>query len=83
MKVTYWSDYACPYCYIGETRLRKAIASLGLEGEVEVEMRAFELNSDAPYEVAGPTLDRFAAKYGLSKEEAQARIEGISQMGRD
>ena len=31
MKVTYWSDYACPYCYIGETRLRKAIASLGLE----------------------------------------------------
>ena len=83
MKVTYWSDYACPYCYIGETRLRKAIASLGLEGEVEVEMRAFELNSDAPYEVAGPTLDRFAEKYGLSKEEAQARIEGISQMGRD
>ena len=18
MKITYWSDYACPYCYIGE-----------------------------------------------------------------
>ena len=83
MKVTYWSDYACPYCYIGETRLGKAIASLGLEGEAEVEMRAFELNPDAPYEVVGPTLDRFAAKYGLSKEEAQARIEGISRMGRD
>lgn len=29
MKVTYWSDYACPYCYIGETRLRKAIEALG------------------------------------------------------
>ena len=57
MKVTYWSDYACPYCYIGETRLGKAIASLGLEGEVEVEMRAFELNPDAPYEVVATTLN--------------------------
>ena len=83
MKVTYWSDYACPYCYIGETRLRNAIASLGMDGDVEVEMRAFELNPDAPREVIGPTLDRFAAKYGLSKEEAAARIEGISRMGRD
>lgn len=25
MKIVYWSDYACPYCYIGETRLKKAI----------------------------------------------------------
>ena len=83
MKVTYWSDYACPYCYIGETRLRRAIASLGLEDDVEIEMRAFELNPDAPYEVVGSTLDRFATKYGLSKEEAAERIDGISKMGRD
>ncbi|MBQ9043098.1 MAG: DsbA family oxidoreductase [Eggerthellaceae bacterium] len=83
MKVTYWSDYACPYCYIGETRLKNAIAATGLEGEVEIEMKAFELNPDAPYEVVGPTLDRFATKYGLSKEAAAERIEGISKMGRD
>ena len=83
MKVTYWSDYACPYCYIGETRLRNAIESLGLDGDVEVEMKAFELNPDAPHEITGPTLDRFAAKYGLTKEAAAERIEGISRMGRD
>ena len=82
MKVTYWSDYACPYCYIGETRLRNAIASLNLEDDVEVEMRAFELNPEAPREVTGSTLDRFARKYGLTKEAAAERIEGISQLGR-
>ena len=27
MKITYWSDYACPYCYIGEARLKKVLAS--------------------------------------------------------
>ena len=30
MKVMYWSDYACPYCYIGETHLKKAIENLNL-----------------------------------------------------
>lgn len=44
MKIVYWSDYACPYCYIGETRLKKAIKELGLENEVEIETRAFELD---------------------------------------
>lgn len=82
MNVTYWSDYACPYCYIGETRLKNAIRSLGMEGEVDIEMRAFELDPNAPREVAGPTLDRFARKYGLSMEATQERIDGISELGR-
>ena len=83
MKVTYWSDFSCPYCYIGEIRLAKAIESLGISDEVEVEMKAFELNPDAPYEVTGTTLDRFAEKYGLAEEAAVEHIEGISRMGRD
>ena len=82
MEITYWSDYACPYCYIGETRLKKALSQLGIESEAKVEMRAFELNPEAPLEVTGPTLDRFAAKYGLTPVQAQERIDGISAMGR-
>ena len=31
MKITYWADYACPYCYIGETALKQAIRNLRLE----------------------------------------------------
>lgn len=41
MKIVYWSDYACPYCYIGETHLKTAIRELGLERETTVEMKAF------------------------------------------
>ena len=37
MKITYWSDYACPYCYIGEARLEKAIEELGLKEDIDVE----------------------------------------------
>ena len=83
MKITYWSDYACPYCYIGETYLKQAIHNLGLEEQIEVEMKAFDLDPDASREYTGATVDRFAKKYGLSIQGAQQRIDGISQMGRD
>lgn len=82
MKIIYWSDYACPYCYIGETHLKKAIDNLELQ-DVEIEMKAFELDPSASRTVQGPTVDRFAVKYGLTKAQAQDRIDGISQMGRE
>ena len=81
MKVTYWSDYACPYCYIGETHLKQAIKELG--ADVEVEMKAFELDPHASKKYVGATVDRFARKYGLTKGAAQARIDGISEMGHE
>ena len=39
MKIMYWSDYACPYCYIGVTNLKNAMAELGID--TEVKMMAF------------------------------------------
>lgn len=82
MKITYWSDYACPYCYIGETRLEKALESLGLKDKVELEMKSFELDPGAPREYHGATVDRFAKKYGLPVEGAANQIEHISSLGR-
>ena len=82
MKITYWSDYACPYCYIGEKRLKTAISELGLENDIDIEMRAFELDPNASYEVVSKTDERFAVKYGLTLNAARERIEGISLLGR-
>lgn len=83
MKIMYWSDYACPYCYIGEAHLKKAIENLNLTDQVEIEMLAFELDPGASKTYTGATVDRFAKKYGLSLAGAQERIDSISQMGRD
>ena len=82
MKIEIWSDYACPFCYIGEKRLEKAIAEANVGDKVEIEFKAFELDPTASNEVESATIDRFALKYGLSKEEATNRVEQISMMGR-
>ncbi|PNK59598.1 DsbA family protein [Psychrobacter sp. FDAARGOS_221] len=87
MKITYWSDYACPYCYIGEVRLDKAIAQLQSQNEltdnVDIELKAFQLDPNAPLTATGSTLERLAQKYGISAEQARQQIANISQTARE
>lgn len=78
-----WSDFACPFCWIGEKRLNDAIRELGVENEIKITYRAFELDPNAPIKSDGTTKERLAKKYGLSSEEAQRRIEAIEKMAKD
>lgn len=81
--LTIWSDFACPYCYIGETRLEKAIEELGVKDDVRIDYRAFELDPIASKEVVSSTPERFAKKYRLSLDGAKEQIEQISSLGRE
>ena len=81
--LTIWSDFACPYCYIGETRLQNAIEELGLTDQVVIDFRAYELDPNASKEVVSSTPERFAMKYRLSLEGAKEQIQQISSLGRE
>lgn len=81
MEITIWSDFACPFCYIADARIQNIINDLGVKDQVTFDRHAFQLYPDAPKNVTEITLDRFAAKYQLTKEEAAERIEQISKMG--
>ncbi len=83
INITIWSDFACPYCYIGETRLQQAISDLGLKNDVTIDFRAYELDPTAPKEVTTTTPERFARKYRLSVSDAEKQIEHISELGRE
>lgn len=78
-----WSDFACPFCYIGEKRLNDAIDELGLRKQFNITYRAFELDRDAPRETAKTTTEIIADKYGLSIDEARKRVEEIDKAGND
>ena len=83
MKIEIWSDYACPFCYIGEERLEKAMKELGIKDQVNIEMRSFELDPNASYNVVSNTEDRFAKKYRISNPMAAERISQIEQYGKE
>ena len=76
MKVEVWSDYACPFCYIGKKRLEKAIQENGATN-VEVEFKSFELDPSAPETPTMGLYDILASKYGTSVDQARSMSQGV------
>ncbi len=70
MKVEIWSDYACPFCYIGKQRLETALEQFSNKDDVEVVYKSFELDPNAPRKVEHDVHDMLSAKYGMSREQA-------------
>lgn len=70
LQIDVWGDLACPFCYIGKSRLDKAIASSLYPDAVTVRHHSYELDPDMPYEPR-PNLEMVAAKYGMSLAQAE------------
>lgn len=82
-EIMIWSDFACPFCYIGEKRLKDALEALGVSKEFNIVYKAFELNRDAPKETKETIPELMARKYGMTLEEAKKRVADIDKAGND
>jgi predicted DsbA family dithiol-disulfide isomerase len=70
LQVEIWSDVVCPWCYIGKRRFEAAVDQF--PHEVEVTWRSFELDPGAPPVREHTATEHLAAKYGMSREQAEA-----------
>jgi predicted DsbA family dithiol-disulfide isomerase len=61
MEIEIWSDVVCPWCYIGKTRLDRAIAAY--PGEVTLRWRAFQLDPGSTSQ-GRPVAEALADKFG-------------------
>ncbi|MBO0602102.1 DsbA family oxidoreductase [Sporosarcina sp. E16_3] len=77
MKIEIWSDYVCPFCYIGKRRLEEALEQTGLGEKAEVVFKAFELDPNSPAVSDTLIKDSLAKKYGMSVEEAKKMTDNV------
>jgi predicted DsbA family dithiol-disulfide isomerase len=75
--VEIWSDVVCPWCYIGKHRFESAVRRFEHPDEVEVRWRSFELDPRAPSLRSGDAADHLARKYGMSLDQARARLRSL------
>jgi predicted DsbA family dithiol-disulfide isomerase len=80
MLVEVWSDIVCPWCYIGKRRFEKALASFEHAGDVDIRWRSFELDPGAPFRRSKPMAAHLAAKYGMTLEQAKARLADMNEL---
>ena len=82
MKISIWGDYACPYCYIGETNLQKAIEELGVQDKIEYDLNAFQIDLDAPKSTKQTNAVLLAYEKAIPLAKANAAYDHAKAMGK-
>lgn len=81
MKVEIWSDYQCPFCYIGKRRFEAALEKFTNKNEIEVIYRSFELDPNAQRDYDHDVHHMLSGKYGMSREQAIKMNEDVARQG--
>nr|WP_300143996.1 DsbA family oxidoreductase [Propionicimonas sp.] len=71
MRIDVWSDIACPWCYLGLTRLGRALERFEHADQVEVELHSFQLDPTLPESFAGSEAEYLAASKGIDLASVQ------------
>ncbi len=79
MKIELWSDFACPFCYIGKKRFEAALDSFPHKDKVEVIFKAYQLNPNAPKVMEGNAAESFAKGHRMSVDKAKERFNMFKQ----
>ncbi|WP_335869050.1 DsbA family oxidoreductase [Bacillus sp. 2205SS5-2] len=79
MKIEVYSDFVCPFCYIGKRRLEQAMEAVPFKDEVEVVFKSYELDPNAAKDTDLSLHELLANKYGTSVEQAKKMSDGVIQ----
>lgn len=83
MKIEIWSDFACPYCYIGKKKLDLALMELKLQSPVDKKFKSFQLNTKAQSHPNEDMNSLIANEYGISYEQAKAANDNIVNVAKE
>lgn len=82
IEVEIWSDVVCPFCYIGKKNFEAALSQSGLQEQVKVTYRSFELDPLAEKSQSISIYEALAAKYGRTVDWAKQANVSVEQTGR-
>lgn len=77
MKVEIYSDIACPWCYVGERRFARALASFPQADHVQVVFRPYQLDPTLPDDPV-PVTERLREKFGARTDAVTQHVESVA-----
>lgn len=79
MKIEVWSDFVCPFCYMGKRRLEKAIEQFPHKNEVTIEYKSYELDPNAEKKPGQSIHELMAKKMGATVEKAKTMNDNMAK----
>jgi predicted DsbA family dithiol-disulfide isomerase len=83
IQVDIWSDFACPFCYIGKTHFDQALLQFKERDRVLITYRSFELDPNSAKSQNQNIYEVLAKKYGQPLEWAKKANERVIKLGKD
>lgn len=80
MLIEVWSDFVCPWCYIGKRRLETALSRFEHSGDVEILWRSYQLDPTVEPGADGLVLDHLAKKMGAGPEQIRAMTDRVTTL---
>lgn len=85
MKIEIWSDFSCPFCYIGKTVFEKVLDQFEHKDNVEVVYKSYQLTPNAPFETSDDSYTTLSKLKGMSlnqvKEIFMQTVQRAKQVG--
>lgn len=78
MLIEIWFDLVCPFSYIGRHNLDTALKQFPQQEHVEILLRSFELDTEAPRSATVTLRESLIARSGESPQEIDAMLERIA-----
>src|SRR5690554_3559804 len=78
MVIEIWSDFACPFCYIGKKKLEKALNKFEHKDKVEIVFKSYELNPNAPLETSDKGYEAFAKLKGMPIDQVKQMFNQLT-----
>ncbi|SEJ75759.1 Predicted dithiol-disulfide isomerase, DsbA family [Bhargavaea ginsengi] len=83
MKIEVWSDYVCPFCYIGKRKLEQALEKTGLGTGAEVIFKSYELDPNSPETSDQSMVSVLAGKYGTTEAQAEDMTANVTAAAKE
>ncbi|MCS7018357.1 MAG: DsbA family oxidoreductase [Cytophagales bacterium] len=81
MKIEIWSDFVCPFCYIGKRRLERALSEFPQATQVHVEWKSFQLAPERVTDLNKTYAQMLAEKKNMPLHQVQERLASVAEMG--
>jgi predicted DsbA family dithiol-disulfide isomerase len=82
MQIEIWSDFVCPFCYIGKTRLEQALERFPQNLDVSIQYKSFELDPNAAKYSGKNIHESLAAKYNMTIDQAKEANQQIGEQAK-
>lgn len=80
MQITIWSDFVCPFCFIGATHLDKALENFEHADEVIIEYKSYQLEPGAKYVPGRTYKDAMVERKGAAPEQIDQMFSQVTEM---